>query len=267
VFLSDSGPHDRDGNSAVGGINIGTGEMLDALSTSGFAVLRLDDRGVGESGGDVARNSLSIQALDAIAQIDFLRSRPDIDAERIALLGHGEGANVAIMVAAKRPDLKALILLAPSDVPLSQLSEEQIKHRVQLENRNDPGAWERHPIIRLMRIAQKEPNREFLVFGGRSVYLDIYREWFAMQPVENLKKSQGKILHLQSDKDLQVFPRHANGFRKALGGDSRYSFKSFAGLNHFFKPSHGTIGEYADPTLKVDPKFVAYLIGWLKANL
>ncbi|MDP8222459.1 MAG: alpha/beta hydrolase [Candidatus Lernaella stagnicola] len=267
IFLSDAGPHDRDGNSLSGNVNVRTGEWLDRISESGFAVLRLDDRGVGESAGDFARNSLSVQALDATAQIEFLKKRDDIDPDRIGIIGHGEGANVAIMVAAKRPDVKAVVLLSPSDVPLSDLAVEQIKHRIKIENRPQAGSWERHPVISLMRIAREQPDREFFVYGGHSVYLDVYREWFGMTPIEDLKKSSARILHIHPDKDLQVFPQHADAFVAAFKGTDRYTFKGFKGLNHFFLPSEGTIGEYADPSLEVEQSFVDYVIGWMKATL
>ena len=267
VFLSTSGPHDRDGNSPTVAINIGTGEWLDSISGSGFAVLRLDDRGVGESEGDLAKSSLSVQALDAVTAIDFLRARPDIDSERIALIGHGEGANVAIVVAAKRSDLKAMVVVSPSDVPLSQLVEEQTRARIEAEGASNPMAFERHPLINMMRLAKEKPDQKFTVLGGKPVYLDVYREWFAMQPVADLQNATAKVLHVQPGMDLQVFPRHAAGFRDALGSDGRYSYKEFSKLNHFLKPSRGTIGEYADPEAKVDEDFVQYLIGWLKANL
>jgi pimeloyl-ACP methyl ester carboxylesterase len=267
VFLSDSGPHDRNGDSAVGNINIGTGELLDKISAAGFAVIRLDDRGVGESGGDMAQSTLAVQALDAMAQVEFLKQRPDIDTSRIGLIGQGEGANVAIMVAAKFPEVKALVLLSPSDVPLSDLAIEQIKHRVKLEGRRDPGAWERHPVVKMMQMAKERPDQKFFAFGGKSIYLDTYREWFAMRPVADLAAAKAKVLHLQPGKDLQVFPEHARGFREVLANDPRYTYKEFGDLNHLFMPSVGTVGEYADPTLKVDPDVAKYISGWLKANL
>lgn len=268
IFLSDSGPHDRDGINTTSNIDVGTNTLLDTISKSGFAVLRLDDRGVGESGGDIARNSMSVQALDAAAMIQYLKQRPDIDPARIALAGQGEGANAAIMVAAKEPDsLQALVLLSPSDVSLTDLAIEQVKRRLDDSGQHDPEAWRRSGVAMLIRIAQEKPDQEIYVMGDRPVFLDLYREWAAMKPLEEVRKTKAKILHVQPEMDLQIFPQHAEGFKKALSGEARYTFKSFAGLNHFFKPSVGTIGEYADPTTEVSEAFVTYVSDWLKANL
>jgi len=268
IFLSDSGPHDRDGINTVSNIDVGTNSLLNALSKAGFAVLRLDDRGVGDSGGDIARNSMSVQALDAAAMIHFLAARPDIDPDRIALLGQGEGANAAIMVAAKEPDrIQALVLLSPSDIPLTDLAIEQVKRRLEDAGQRDPEAWKRSGVAMLIRIAQEKPEEKLYILGDRPVFLDLYREWAAMKPLEDIRLTKAKILHVQPEMDLQIFPQHAEGFQKALAGEPRYTFKSFAGLNHFFKPSKGTIGEYADPTAEVAEPFVTYVIDWLKANL
>jgi len=267
IYLSAHGPHDREGNVPMANVNVGTRELMDAISKKGFLVLRMDDRGVGESQGDIARNSLSVQALDTVAALEYLKGRNDVDPSRLALLGHGEGANVAIMVAAKRKDIKALVLLAPCDRPLSILAEEQIKHRLKLEGQTDPEAWKRNPVAVIMERARSHPDLNFTVIGGRAVYLDLYREWFTMTPVEDLKKSQAKVLHVQAGMDLQVFPHFADGFRQVFANESRYTYKLFPKLNHFFKPSRGTVAEYADPNLKVDPAFIEYVAGWLGANL
>ncbi len=267
LFLSPAGPQDRDGNSANAPVNIGTQAMMDAISKKGFLVLRLDDRGAGASQGDVARTTLSVEVRDASAALDFLKKRPDVDPARLALFGHGEGANVAIMVGVKRNDLKVLVLLAPCDAPLSDLAVEQIKHRLKLEGDNDPEAWRSSPVAVVMERARTQPTQQFMVFGGKPVYFDLYREWFAMQPVDDLKKIKAKILHVQGGEDLQVFPHHADGFRTAMRGAPNYTFKLFPKLNHFFKPSRGSIAEYSDPHLKVDPEFIGYVADWLRANL
>ena len=78
--------------------------IAEYLSARGYAVLRCDDRGVGESTGDIAHAT----TLDFAHDIDHLlmylqspRSGLDIDPNRIYLFGHSEGTTVAAIVAAK----------------------------------------------------------------------------------------------------------------------------------------------------------------------
>ena len=61
------------------------------VSKAGIAVLRVDDRGVGASSGDRVPSTTYDEADDVRTEIAWLKSRPDIDAKRIALVGAGIG--------------------------------------------------------------------------------------------------------------------------------------------------------------------------------
>src|SRR6185437_13042234 len=79
--------------------------LADYLTRKGIAVLRVDDRGVGGSTGDVKNATTEDFAGDVEAGVEFLKSRgPKIDVRRIGLIGHSEGAVIAAMVAARSPD-------------------------------------------------------------------------------------------------------------------------------------------------------------------
>jgi uncharacterized protein len=82
----------------------------------------MDDRGVGESGGQFKGATTADFAEDIRAGLAYLRARPEIDCERLGVLGHSEGALVAPLVAEKEPSLRALVLLAGvADPPRSAL--------------------------------------------------------------------------------------------------------------------------------------------------
>jgi len=97
ALLSDSGPQDRD--SELQGYRL-FGILADYLTRHGMAVLRFDDRGVGKSSGDYARSTTANLVGDAQAAMEFLRGRPNVASSQVGLLGHGEGANVALLAAA-----------------------------------------------------------------------------------------------------------------------------------------------------------------------
>jgi pimeloyl-ACP methyl ester carboxylesterase len=108
VILTGSGADSRDGPIP------GTTErqtpyfqdVADVLLQKGIGSLRLDDRGIGLSGGSVHTATLSKLAADAEAAIDVLRRNERIDKGRLGLLGFSQGALVAGMVAAKRADVR-----------------------------------------------------------------------------------------------------------------------------------------------------------------
>lgn len=81
------------------------------LGRSGVATLRYDDRGVGESGGGSFYDSvLADHERDVLGALDLLRSRAEIDAARIGLIGHSWGGSVAARVAANAPERVAFIV-------------------------------------------------------------------------------------------------------------------------------------------------------------
>lgn len=85
----------------------------DALTRLGIAVLRYDDRGVGASTGNFNEARTADLARDVEAAVDYLRSRKEIDNQRIGLIGHSEGGMIAPMVAVSRPkDVSFIVLLA-----------------------------------------------------------------------------------------------------------------------------------------------------------
>src|SRR5581483_3663944 len=91
--------------------------LADYLTRRGVAVLRVDDRGTGKSTGKFETANTEDFASDAEAGVQYLMSRDDVDAKHIGLIGHGEGAIIAPMVAVKMPQIGFIVLLAGTGVP------------------------------------------------------------------------------------------------------------------------------------------------------
>src|SRR5690606_39208003 len=86
--------------------------LADHLTKQGIAVLRFDDRGVGESEGDLSKATSKDLANDVEAAVEFLKSRQEIQLNRIGLLGHSEGGLIAPMVANSSNEVDFIILVA-----------------------------------------------------------------------------------------------------------------------------------------------------------
>jgi len=92
------------------------------LPARGIAVLLFDRRGSGLSGGNFETASFDILAGDGSAAVDYLRSRDDIDKERIGLYGISQGGWIAPLVAVQRPDIAFLIIVSGCGVsPAKQM--------------------------------------------------------------------------------------------------------------------------------------------------
>lgn len=87
--------------------------IADYLTRHGIAVLRYDDRGVGGSSrGNVDDTTLDF-ATDAMAAVEYLKSRNDINTSHIGIIGHSEGGLIAVIDAAMHPnDVNFIVTLA-----------------------------------------------------------------------------------------------------------------------------------------------------------
>jgi pimeloyl-ACP methyl ester carboxylesterase len=115
------GDFDRIGHAswfATGPMPGGTGVLLerlaDALAGHGVASLRYDKRGCGASGGEWATTDLFTLIDDVRDALGWVRSRSDLDLRRTGLMGHGEGASLAMSVAIGDPAVGALTLVGAS---------------------------------------------------------------------------------------------------------------------------------------------------------
>jgi uncharacterized protein len=99
--------------------------LADYLTRQGVAVLRLDDRGTGRSVGVAAAKAGSELVADAQSAMAYLRARPGIDPLRVGLLGHGEGANVALLAGAQAPAPAFLVALSAAGVNGQELLARQ----------------------------------------------------------------------------------------------------------------------------------------------
>lgn len=75
----------------------------------GIAVLGYDKRGVGRSTGDWRRIDFPELASDALAAVNFLRGRPDIDPQRVGLYGISQGGWVVSLAASLSSDVAFFI--------------------------------------------------------------------------------------------------------------------------------------------------------------
>ena len=88
---------------------------------SGFAVLRYDPPGVGQSTGKRGYESLDSRTEEAVAALHYLQSRPDIRPDRVGLWADSQGAWVIAMAAAGFPqDVAFIISVSGSGVSVAE---------------------------------------------------------------------------------------------------------------------------------------------------
>ena len=95
------------------------------LTRRGIAVLRVDDRGVGGSTGNFAEATTKDFASDALAEVEYLKTRKEINPRKIGLIGHSEGGLIAPMVAVESPDIAFIVLMAAPGLTGEQILYKQ----------------------------------------------------------------------------------------------------------------------------------------------
>lgn len=111
LLLPGSGPINRDGDHRRLPLGIQR-HLAAALAGAGIAVARYDRRGVGESSGEFLRTGFHDNVDDAAAVLAALRDDPAVDARRLFLVGHSEGALTAVALAARGLPVAGLVLLS-----------------------------------------------------------------------------------------------------------------------------------------------------------
>ncbi|RMF05638.1 MAG: alpha/beta fold hydrolase [Chloroflexi bacterium] len=86
-------------------------DFAPVLQNTGYAVLALDLRGHGESSN--ANFNYTFMDRDADAALAWLRARPEINAEKIGIVGASIGANLALRAGSRNTNVKSVVLLSP----------------------------------------------------------------------------------------------------------------------------------------------------------
>ncbi|SDY76863.1 alpha/beta hydrolase family protein [Hymenobacter psychrophilus] len=96
VLVPDQGVYDREGA-------VDNHPLLfilgDYLTRRGIAVLRFDARGASVTGGQLT--TVAETVTDVQAALSYLRTRPEVDLNRLGVIGHGLGGNAALLTAAQ----------------------------------------------------------------------------------------------------------------------------------------------------------------------
>ncbi len=269
VLIAGSGPLDRD--ETAYGIPI-FAQLANAFADAGFAVVRYDKRGVGQSGGRSEFATLGDYAEDVVAVVKFLEKRKDIDPKRIALVGHSEGAAVALLAARRAGQIDAVALVAGIGTTGALLNLEQQQHA--LKSGKIPAA-EHAAKIEL----QKKVQAAVLTGKGwEDVPADIRKQaespWFssflAFDPAPLVAKLDQPLFVIQGALDTQVPPHHAEKLG-ALANARKKAPKTdvvvLPGINHLLVPAQtGDVSEYGTLTDRtVSPEVAARIAAWLKA--
>jgi pimeloyl-ACP methyl ester carboxylesterase len=281
LLISGSGPNTRDEN--VFGHKIFL-VLADYLTRHGFAVLRVDKRGVGESTGNTSTATTEDYAQDAAAEFAWLIHQPRIAAARTGLIGHSEGGLIAAMVASQDPKVGFVVMLAGpgekgEDVIVSQVKALNAASGIPPAMQDKNAAVERAILNIIMAapsdaavpaaLAAAEANGEIPKIPPAQIAVlasPWYRSFLNTDPATYLEKLRCPVLALIGSKDVQV-PPAANLplLKTALAHNPHAMVEELPGLNHLFQPATtGLPAEYAQIEETMAPAALEGIARWLQ---
>ena len=298
ILISGSGPQNRDEEL------MGHKPFLvisDYFTKNGIAVLRYDDRGVGQSKGDFNSATTADFANDAESAIAYLKTRNEIDKKKIGLVGHSEGGIIASIVASRSKDLNFIVLLSSTGIPgykvllqqqeliakASGISTNEIQKSKELNSKvfqlvlsakdNETLKIDLEQYLRatLLSIPNNEKPKEMSDDEFISVQVNqLSNPWMQyflkFDPATVLDKVDCAVLVVNGAKDLQVAPKeNLSAIENALKkGGNKGTTIIFPNLNHLFQECNtGLPNEYGKIEQTFSPIALEEIKKWIIKQL
>jgi pimeloyl-ACP methyl ester carboxylesterase len=268
LMLQGSGQTNRDDNAKALKIDIFP-QVSAAMEEQGLATFRFDKRGVGGSEGDYFGSDFDDRLTDAVAAVEWLRARPEVDPSRVIALGHSEGAMVAARLAAGAAPVAGAILLAGA----AQAGEQILTWQARQIAGSLTGAskW----VVRLLHIdliksQRKALNRirsssaDVIRIQGRKLNAAWMRQFMVYDPAPELARVDVPVLAITGDRDLQVDPDDLDRMRDLIKGP--FEALRLPGVTHLLRTEgakRGLSGYKEQVRRPVDPRVISAVTGWL----
>jgi pimeloyl-ACP methyl ester carboxylesterase len=289
VLISGSGAQDR--NSDL----LGHKSFLllsDKFTKAGFAVLRVDDRGAGKSGGNYNQSRLTDFQHDTEAAIEFI-VKENKGKPKIFLIGHSLGGIIGPKIAQERSDVHAVIALAGPTMrgdQLMLLQKELIEVKMGYpEQMVKPGIenFKKLYATLLQPLADMETAKKDLATTAKEIFPmlpenqlnmivgQLTTPWLydmiRLDPQDYLTKLTKPTLFIFGEKDLQVPPKENEALAKTYltqAGNKHFETKIFPNLNHLFQNcDSGLPTEYGTIEETMAEEVIEQMLKWMEKNL
>ena len=246
--------------------------IADALARQGIATLRYDDRGFGESTGDLVNVTTEDFKNDALAGVELLSKQ----FKHVGILGHSEGGTIGLMLAAEgKVDFvislagmvvsgeKTLLEQNRWTLQQSEYSQDVIdRYCTALESLFDELKVGRNPEPTVHDLpTELEKNLQLAQAQSSTPYM---RHFLALDLSDRLGKITCPVLALNGTKDRQVNgEENLNALRNGLAGQKE--IRVIEGVNHLFQHCNtGNPSEYKDIEETFAPEALEIIVTWMK---
>lgn len=292
LLIAGSGPNDRD-ETVFGHKPFLV--LADHLTRQGIAVLRVDKRGVGQSTGTYSQATTEDFASDVVAGVEYLKTRKEVDAKQIGLIGHSEGGLIAPMVSVKSKDVAFIVLMAAPSVTGEEIlyaqeamlsrvmgvPEEKLRHQLDFQKQiltailHESDLKKADKLLReiiakeLAHLPQAERQTNVAVLEAQIKRINTkwFRYFLTYDPSTSLKYLKIPVLAINGELDCQApskqnLPVIAKALQEA--GNRNYTIIEFPKVNHFLQTCEtGSILEYGKIEETIAPVILNAISDWI----
>lgn len=244
IVIPGTGPVDRDGNVKELQANLYK-ELTDRLTGNGFATLRYDKPGVGQSTGDFNRIGLWDLVETVLGIVNYFKTSEQYAFKKIILLGHSEGTIIATL-ASERIQVNGLILIAGAGSALKSVMMGQNNHVIdEIANKKGLLGFLLNRMITKEKLIKKQANlfdkvnqsdEDFFKISGQMIQAKWLREHLKIDDKhvrDQLSALSVPFLIINGDKDLQIDAESLNALEKIK--NDNMTLKIIPGMNHLLK--------------------------------
>lgn len=250
--------------------------IADALARAGVATLRYDDRGFGESTGDVINCTTEDFKGDALAGIRTLRERFD----KVGVIGHSEGGTIALMLAAEQqadcivslsgmvlPGAETLLWQNRLALAAAGLPEETVGTYCGLLGDAFDALVNGKPLPSAGETDLPPALKQNYADAMMQLQTPYMMHFLALDMRPLLNTISCPVLALNGSRDRQVEPEsNLRALKAGLPAHPKTCIETVEGVNHLFQ--HCTTGASAEYNLIEEtfaPEVLETIIRWIQA--
>jgi len=303
VLITGSGGNDRD--QLIWGHRVFL-VLADYLTRQGIAVLRFDDRGIGRSHGNYDEATFENFINDATAAHEYLKLRNEVDPNQTGLLGHSEGAAIAILASSTSETVAFTVLMSAPAHGLSNSNRgliDQFTNDYKNRGASEEAIQFKSDLLyNMFIIARDEYDRdvakakiEELLKSSEDALMVLSEEdrvaietesidsydynWILStsflnilryKPESALPNIHCPILAIHGTKDTQISLDNLSAIEKYVksGGNDHCKTLEFEGLNHLFQTAEtGQESEYQKIEETIAPQVLSAISEWINDPL